>query len=124
MSEIDNGGGLPPRPSTHKAGPWTLGEPDKGFVPVNSPEHGALATVVWQMEEDAMLGRGSPRCEANARLIAACPDLFRAAEDAIGILEVAIETWNTLHPDEPDEVLSDLQGRFIALVRDVKGASS
>lgn len=49
---------------------------------------------------------------ADARLIAAAPELLDPAKDAIEILEVAIDLWNSVYPDEPDEVFTDLQRRF------------
>lgn len=67
----------------HTPGPWNLdlkniGLDLPGHVSVDSRLHGALAQVVWVMEDDASQGRSSPRCEANARLIAAAPDLLEA----------------------------------------------
>ena len=66
----------------HTAGPWVLGESSDGrhFRAVNAREHSELATVVWVMEDDDMEGAQSPECEANARLIAAAPDLLEALE--------------------------------------------
>ena len=72
----------------HTPGPWALNadwfdDDLKNHVPVSSVhEHGghlALAQVVWVMEDDRRIGRGSPECEANARLIAAAPDLLQWA---------------------------------------------
>lgn len=36
------------------------------------------------------------------------------AKDAIEILDVAIDLWNSHYDDEPDEVFTDLQRRFRA----------
>lgn len=58
---------------------------------------------------------------ANARLMAAAPDLLEPAQDAIAILDVAIDLWNTSYPDEPDEVLTDLQSRFRAAIARATG---
>ena len=65
--------------SKHTPGPWSLdtenvGDYLRGHVSVDAPDHGALALVVWKMEDDDQ----SPVCEANARLIAAAPDLLEA----------------------------------------------
>lgn len=70
---------------------WSLGEPECRntgglFVSVNSPDHGELATVVWRMEDDSVDGLPSLKCEANAKLIVAAPQLYRAAWEAMGIL--------------------------------------
>ena len=36
------------------------------------------------------------------------------AADAVEILGAQIEEWNSTHPDEPDEVLTDLRARLVA----------
>lgn len=73
--------------SKHAKAPWAMGGNDGSFVDIDSPDHGALAKVVWCMNDDKNAGRSSPDCEANARLIAAAPDLLAAAihalEDAV-----------------------------------------
>ena len=74
----------------HTQGPWVLGESSEGrhFRAVNAREHSELATVVWVMEDDDMEGAQSPKCEANARLIAAAPDLLEALEEVVQWLEL------------------------------------
>ena len=61
--------------SQHTPGPWKLC--DSSWVTnhrdIDAPTHGALAVVVWRMEDDAR----SPECEANARLIAKAPELYK-----------------------------------------------
>ena len=68
----------------HTPGPWSLGPlelvGDGLHAPIHAPSHGELATVVWQMEDDKFDGKPSLACEANARLIAAAPDLLAALE--------------------------------------------
>lgn len=69
--------------SKHTPGPWVinhrrLGWELAGYVPIDGVNHSALAHVVWVMQEDDDAGRHSPECEANARLIAAAPDLLAA----------------------------------------------
>ena len=66
----------------HTPGPWFLGESERGrhFRAVDAKEPGALASVVWLMEDDDIDGVSSPRCEANAHLIAAAPGLLEALE--------------------------------------------
>lgn len=83
----------------HTPGPWKL-EPDwlgddlRGHIPVSADRekggqggHLALAQVVWIMEDDAQMGLSSPICEANARLIAAAPELLAALITAKWMLE-------------------------------------
>ena len=63
----------------HTPGPWTIGNGDdlqEGHVSIDALDHGALAQVVWKMIDDDH----SPRCEANARLIAAAPELLEIAK--------------------------------------------
>lgn len=69
--------------NNHAPGPWKLGIQDGNFVDIDSECHGGLAQVVWLMEDDEVEGRSSPQCEANARLIAAAPDLLAALEDIV-----------------------------------------
>lgn len=53
-------------------GEWSLSEPDReGYAYIDAPTHGALARVVWHMEDDKYLGRPSVREQANAALIVA-----------------------------------------------------
>lgn len=44
------------------------------------------------------------------------------SKDAIDILDVAIDLWNSRYPDEPDEVLTDLQRRCRAVLAKAGGA--
>ncbi|MFA7290912.1 MAG: hypothetical protein WC023_01565 [Rhodocyclaceae bacterium] len=71
----------------HTDGPWTLGdiydsEHGGKLVDIDALapriSHHALATVVWQMGDDAIDGKNSPQKEANARLICAAPELLEA----------------------------------------------
>ncbi len=48
-------------------GPWTLGEPDGGWVDIDYRDHGGYAKAVWRMEDDER----SPECEALARSMVA-----------------------------------------------------
>ncbi len=78
----------------HTPGPWSLSnEPFEksdngvlqGHVTVDAPSHGALAQVVWKMAD----AQTSPECEANARLIAAAPDLLTKGKHlAVKLAEV------------------------------------
>jgi hypothetical protein len=70
----------------HTPGPWKLGTLDitpfgTGLsMGIDAEGHGELAMVVWQMEDDQIEGKQSLQCEANAKLIAAAPDLLEALE--------------------------------------------
>ena len=61
----------------HAPGPWSIdlrwSKPH--YASINAPTHSALASVVWCMDGDQQ----TPQCEANARLIAAAPDLLALA---------------------------------------------
>jgi len=60
---------------SHTPGPWEIESSfDPGYKSISAQKHTALAQVVWCMEDE---GR-SPECEANARLIAAAPELLDA----------------------------------------------
>lgn len=58
---------------------------------------------------------------AEKRIRDAAPELVNAAQDAIEILDVAIDLWNSSYPDEPDEVFTDLQDRFCAALSKALG---
>lgn len=72
--------------SKHSKGPWQVSKPQihgSGLsVDIDSveSEHYALATVVWQMEDDKFDDKPSEQCIANAHLIAAAPELLAFAE--------------------------------------------
>jgi len=70
--------------SKHTPGPWEIkAHSDPCYRNISGPEHLALAQVVWRVEEEDR----SPKCEANARLIAAAPDLLEALEKMVGLFE-------------------------------------
>lgn len=85
----------------HAPGPWSLGEPEavgKGlFVPVHAELHGELATVVWRMEEDNTDNVPSQGCEANARLIAAAPDLLESLTNLVGLARLGAARIDKYH---------------------------
>ena len=75
----------------HTPGPWWVdqgvdGLDLPGHVTINAKNKLALAQVVWVMEDDAAEGKPSPEREANARLIAAAPDLLEALENTLKFL--------------------------------------
>ena len=67
----------------HTPGPWKFEHSEDidlpNHVAISANTHTMLAQVVWKMENDEY----SPQCEANARLIAAAPDLLEALEAII-----------------------------------------
>jgi hypothetical protein len=71
----------------HTPGPWWIDRADDVDLPnhvgISAEKHGLLAQVVWRMEGDER----SPRREANARLIAAAPDLLEALLECLPHLE-------------------------------------
>ena len=88
----------------HTPGPWELGEIEQAedggaFVDIDGKNlkyfHSGLARVVWRMEDDER----SPTQEANARLIAAAPDLLEALQ---GFL-VMTEGQSIYHFMEPQQ---------------------
>lgn len=89
----------------HARGPWTFGRKlttkelrtyftDDGgdFIEIDSPTHGALAIVVWRMEDDER----SPIQEANAHAINAATDLLEACETSLRYIEAVC--FNTPNP--------------------------
>ena len=72
--------------SADTKGPWSLGKlGNKGRISVDSVGHTSLAKVVWLMDCDKEDGRPSPECEANARLIAAAPELLAALKGIVSL---------------------------------------
>jgi hypothetical protein len=72
---------------SYTKGPWSLTEFRGCFAYVSSVYHGDLARVVWRMEDD----EHTPECEANARLIAAAPDLLEALKN---VIRGVPDTWD------------------------------
>lgn len=74
----------------HTPGPWTIGKvgsycTKEGYVPINSDSYFAFAEVVWEFE-DSPDSKTSRECRANARLIAAAPDLLNALKEVASVL--------------------------------------
>ena len=67
--------------SKHYPGPWSAGEIDDGWADIDAygSNHWQFARVVVQTEDD---DEPQKRLIANARLIAAAPDLLEALKDA------------------------------------------
>jgi len=93
--------------SKHTPGPWRIGEKlssaemqslldgNGHFVEIDAPTHGALAFVVWRMEDDDT----SPKQEASAHLIAAAPDLFAALVDCVMVMERELAGLRVIQPE-------------------------
>ena len=88
--------------SKYTQGPWLLDDAEDVDLPnhvgISAVGHGLLAQVVWVMEDDVRMGKSSPRCEANARLIAAAPELLEALQQAVGSLEWAASVIGDIPP--------------------------
>jgi hypothetical protein len=108
--------------STHTPGPWKVFRVEDGankgkIIGIGDADAGGVT------DPFGGLWRSGKELEANAELIAAAPDLLAPAQDAIAILDVAIDLWNSSYPDEEDEVFSDLQARFRAAIAKATGAA-
>jgi len=75
----------------HAQEPWYL-EPFEGdyiepLLPhhraISSIDHGELALVVWQMDDDVLCGEKSPECEANAHRIIDCVNACKGVDNEI-----------------------------------------
>lgn len=69
-------------PATHTSGPWTVSETHTGALSINKAPRVPVATVGgagWHLGEET--------ARANARLIAAAPDLLAEAERDAAFLE-------------------------------------
>ncbi len=92
--------------STHTPGPWIAshrrGQDGNYRTEVYSPEHGGIATCDWTMKH---CGNGVTETyrEANARLIAAAPEMLEALRRAVVALAGA-----TVHAPELD-LMDDYQ---------------
>lgn len=89
--------------SKYAEGPWFLDfDSDiKNHVAISSPEHGALAQVVIQWEDEE---ESCPTLAANARLIASAPELLEGLQTVLGILR----KWQQVNPVEDARWISEL----------------
>ncbi|AZC19572.1 hypothetical protein [Pseudomonas sp. CMR5c] len=88
----------------HTPGPWSSSEPYQAesgavVVSIDAPTHGALAEVIWQMEDDHDESRPSPECQANAHLLTAAPELRRALEDCVRVMELDLAGLRVIQPE-------------------------
>lgn len=72
------------RPSFHAEGPWEVGERNGCYAPINAPNWYSLATVVVRIHGEE---RDSQKGLANARLIAAAPDLLAALKRLVATVK-------------------------------------
>lgn len=103
----------------HTPGPWRV-SPDNprkvisdsidGFDPLSGENLVGGASAINSPERQA----------ANARLIAAAPDLLAVLQDSVEILAVAIESREELI-GEVDEVMRDLRDRVRAAIAKAEG---
>ena len=79
--------------SKHTPGPWWLDHGDDvnlfNHVGISAETHELLAQVVWRLDDD----KSTPECEANARLIAAAPDLLDALQTMPQSLSNTEQEW-------------------------------
>lgn len=77
----------------HTPGPWEVDSCGDPLI-VNGPEHGD-ASIVAILATDAAnaWGYGEEETRANARLIAAAPDLLDAAEEISAAASAVIGAW-------------------------------
>lgn len=97
--------------SKHTPGPWEMS--DGGYIlpnhkAIDAPSHGALALVVWKMEDDER----SPKCEANARLIAAAPDLLEALQKLAIVMREIHDHWDNDRDMKVGKCLLALSGQL------------
>lgn len=92
----------------HTPGPWeinleSLNDLQPGCISIDSRNHGALALVVWVVDgyPDSKL---SKTCQANARLIAAAPDLLKAATKLAAALKDIVNAADNRRPYVRDEL--------------------
>ena len=71
--------------ANHTPGPWNLGEEIDNFRSISVPLWSEFANVVVRLEDD---DRPYFRGEANARLIAAAPDLLEALTEAEAYMSI------------------------------------
>lgn len=79
--------------TTHTPGPWATAVVVKDFVSVIDEKNGQyIADVYYRSDDD-----GNNETEANARLIAAAPELLEAAKDVCGLL-FSLDNVDENHP--------------------------
>jgi hypothetical protein len=109
----------------HTPGPWQLGQPNlyfDGHTPIDSPFHGGIVQVVTKMEDDDT--RKEAELAANARLIAAAPELLQGLLDALQEIDIEIEQRKHSGNDEHWEDLESVSNRGHAAIANVTGQAA
>lgn len=102
---------MPETKVAHTPGPWRTGarscewnSPSSPYLHVDG-ERGPLIAKVrqWQLRDTV----GAQECEANARLIAAAPEMYEALKDLIAA--VAHLLYACEHHDQSEDVKADFE---------------
>ena len=100
-----------PGPSKHTPGPWAAAKGVGWLVSrKNAEERREAALAVGMNPARSLVGTpdsswfNDAECEANARLMAAAPDLFEALEEALPSLQ-----WANIHGSRCDEEIAAAQ---------------
>ena len=89
--------------SNHTPGPWIIGTDPR--YPSEPCVDAVVEGVVWHVALCHMgLGPYDNSAEANARLIAAAPDLYACLKDALPMLRTECERSSALAESSPDKV--------------------
>ncbi len=102
---------------THTPGPWTVHLPSdvqKVYpmfaVHASSQDlHSTLAQGIFTLAEVKVAIGGEPVREANARLIAAAPDLLEAVKDALHYMVAVLSDVEANEGDVEDVVIKSLR---------------
>lgn len=84
-----------PMPDAHTPGPWTVSQPWSGFSSIKGPEGQLIFGLAAGGADEA---RPADECEANARLIAAAPDLLEALKAVSDMLMARPDVIKALSP--------------------------
>lgn len=93
----------------HTPGPWEIRDVNVTFISIGAPEHHSLADT-WAIDE----GVTTEQLHANARLIAAAPELLEALEQ---ISHAEAATYDDIHA-----AIQDLVGIARAVIAKATGA--
>jgi hypothetical protein len=111
--------------SEHTPGPWTLlihveGDPVLNVIRDGTEKYrGSITSAKWIAELDAdSLDGECGENEANARLIAAAPDLLAACEAVLSNLDHLSDVWGQ------EGVTRTVQDRLRAAIAKAKGGES
>ena len=100
----------------HTPGPWVVDEPDKHGQAIVSSEHTEIATC-WHH----CVGAIEKEMHANARLIAAAPDLLEALRIAAGHLVWCSNAKPGIETDEGRKLTMEFADRAFAAIAKAEG---